>query len=59
MVARYRALDLPTYWAGVNVDLNAHTNTAGALVEVQATYPRDPVRQYLNYAKMFNPGFGR
>ena len=45
VVARYKALNLPSYWAGVNVKISP------ALV---ATYPRDAVRQYLDYGAMYD-----
>ena len=56
VVARYKALDLPTYWAGVNTELNATLDAKGAVTAVKMTYPRDAVRQYLNYGRMFNAG---
>jgi dipeptidyl-peptidase-3 len=59
VVARYKALDLPTYWAGVNVQLAPKTDASGRVISVRATYPRDAVRQYLSYAKMFNSGLMR
>jgi len=49
VLARYKALDLPTYWAGVNPELTI----SGASVSIQ--YLTDPVRQYLNYASMYDP----
>ena len=49
VLARYQALDLPTYWAGVNPELSI----SGASVKIQ--YLTDPVRQYLNYASMYDP----
>ncbi|HEY2433069.1 MAG TPA: hypothetical protein VGI12_10385 [Vicinamibacterales bacterium] len=48
IVARYRALKLPTYWAGINTEVSM--GTAGASV----AYPRDPVRQYLSYGSMYD-----
>jgi len=49
VLARYQALDLPTYWAGVNPELTI----SGTSVKIQ--YLTDPVRQYLNYASMYDP----
>jgi dipeptidyl-peptidase-3 len=49
IVTRYKALKLPSYWAGVNVKLTM--SSPGA---VTATYPRDAVRQYLEYASMYD-----
>jgi dipeptidyl-peptidase-3 len=55
IVARYRALDLPTYWAGINPALTATLDARGHVTAVAMSYPRDPVRQYLIYASMYNP----
>jgi hypothetical protein len=55
IVARYRALDLPTYWAGINPALTATLDARGHVTAVAMSYPRDPVRQYLTYASMYNP----
>jgi dipeptidyl-peptidase-3 len=44
VVTRYKALNLPSYYAGVNVNVT----------ETSATYPRDPVAQYLNYGAMYD-----
>ena len=49
VVARYTALTLPTYWAGLNAVL---TEKNGA---VEISYPRDAVRQYLLYGSMYDP----
>ena len=56
VVTRFKSLDLPTYWAGVNVEVTANVDATGAAKNVQATPPRDAVRQYLNYGRMFDPG---
>jgi dipeptidyl-peptidase III len=55
VVARYKALKLPTYWAGINPELVAQFDAGGKLTSVRVTYPRDAVRQYLNYARMYAP----
>jgi dipeptidyl-peptidase-3 len=52
MVARYKALDLPTYWAGVNPQLTAQIDPSGTVTAVRMTYPRDAVQQYLSYGAM-------
>jgi dipeptidyl-peptidase-3 len=59
VVARFKALDLPTYWAGVNPQLTAQFGAGGAVTSVQVTYPRDPVAQYLRYASMYDAGLSR
>jgi dipeptidyl-peptidase-3 len=48
VVARYKALNLPTYWAGVNTEVSMGSGGAGI------GYPRDPVRQYLLYGAMYD-----
>ena len=56
VVARYKQLDLPTYWAGVNVDVTATVDARGAASNVRTASPRDPVRQYLAYGRMYDAG---
>ena len=56
VVARYTRLDLPTYWAGINTRLDARVDSSGNATEVRISYPGDAVRQYLDYARMYNPG---
>jgi dipeptidyl-peptidase-3 len=58
VVARYKGLDLPTYWAGVNPRLDAHVDAAGSAADVRIAYPRDAVRQYLDYGRMYDAGLG-
>ncbi len=48
VVARYKALKMPSYWAGINAELKM-TGGAAAIA-----YPRDPVRQYLEYGAMYD-----
>lgn len=50
VVARFKTLNLPTYFAGINgiVKLKG----AGATIE----YPRDAVKQYLYYGAMYDSG---
>jgi dipeptidyl-peptidase-3 len=55
VVARYRQLNLPTYWAGINPELTAQLDARGHVTSVRVTYPRDAVRQYLGYAAMYAP----
>ena len=52
--ARFRKLNLPTYYAGVNPMLTAAGNTA--TVKVEMSYPRDAVKQYLIYGAMYDEG---
>jgi dipeptidyl-peptidase III len=53
VVARYQALNIPTYWAGINAELSAQVDGTGAVTKVVIQYPRDAVRQYLGYAAMY------
>jgi dipeptidyl-peptidase-3 len=54
VVARYKTLDLPTYWAGINVKLTAELGPKKNAPVIVASYPRDAVRQYLEYAAMYD-----
>ena len=53
VVARYKQLDLPTYWAGVNTELTADLDPRGNVTAVHIAYPRDPLKQYLSYGRMY------
>jgi dipeptidyl-peptidase-3 len=55
VVARYKKLDLPIYWAGVNAELNATFDPQGKVSKVTMTYPRDYLHQQLFYASMYDP----
>jgi dipeptidyl-peptidase-3 len=50
VIARYKTLDLPTYWVGINPDLELHKN--GKTAEVTIAYPRDIVKQQLRYVQI-------
>jgi dipeptidyl-peptidase-3 len=50
VITRYKTLKLPSYWAGINV---AVTMPSGGGTPA-AAYPRDAVRQYLQYAAMYD-----
>ena len=54
VVARYKTLNLPSYYAGVNVRLASALGPKKGVPVVSATYPRDAVRQYLNYGAMYD-----
>ncbi len=54
VVARYKKLNLPTYYAGVNPMLVSTGSNGVAKVEI--TYPQDPVKQYLYYGSMYDDG---
>jgi len=52
VVERYQALNIPTYWVGVNAQLNAGpANSKG--MKVDMIYPRDAVHQFLYYGSMY------
>jgi dipeptidyl-peptidase-3 len=53
VVARYRKLDIPTYWCGVNATLAPKFDAAGKVTAVGISYPRDFVKQQLSYAAMY------
>ncbi len=52
VVQRYKALDIPTYWVGINAQLNAEP-TEGKLQNVSMTYPRSAEHQFLYYGSMY------
>jgi len=54
-MARYKALDLPSYWAGINAELDATTDPGGRITKVRIISPRDIVRQRLGYGAMYEP----
>jgi dipeptidyl-peptidase-3 len=53
VVARYQKLNLPTYWTGINADLNAQFDGAGKITKVAISYPRDYAKQQLGYSAMY------
>lgn len=53
VVERYRKLNIPAYWCGINADLTARFDGSGKLNSVTLSYPRDYVRQQLGYAAMY------
>jgi dipeptidyl-peptidase-3 len=54
VMERYRKLDLPTYWAGINPELKASFDGAGQVAKVDISYPRDFVKQQLGYSAMYS-----
>jgi dipeptidyl-peptidase III len=53
VMARYKKLDLPTYWAGINPELTATRAAQGKVSKVEISYPRDIVKQQLSYSAMY------
>ncbi len=52
VLRRYEALHIPTYWVGVNAQLNARMAN-GKVQSVDMIYPRSAVHQYLYYGSMY------
>lgn len=59
VVSRYKALKLPTYWAGINAELTPKMGKNGEITGVEISYPRDAVKQYLRYGSMYDQGLKR
>ena len=55
VVARYKKLDLPIYWAGINSELTPTFDSSGKVTKVTLAYPRDFKRQQLSYGAMYDP----
>jgi len=53
VVARYKSLDIPVYWAGINPQLTPKLDAHGKVLGVDITYPREAVRQYLRYGSLY------
>lgn len=54
VIERVKPLNLPAYWAGINPELTAQLDAAGNVAAVRIGYSRDPVRQHLGYARMYD-----
>ena len=52
IVARYKKLDLPTYWTGINADLVPQYGAGGKITDVEIRYPRDIIQQQLRYTEI-------
>ena len=52
VVQRYAKLDLPTYWAGIDPDLELRKASNGKADEVMISYPRDIAKQQLRYTSI-------
>jgi dipeptidyl-peptidase III len=53
VVARYKKLNIPTYWTGINPELKASFDSKGKVAKVEISYPRDIVKQQLRYSAMY------
>jgi len=56
ILARYKKLNLPTYFAGVNAHLTASFGKNGEVEKVEIQYWDNPVKQYLDYGAMYDQG---
>jgi dipeptidyl-peptidase III len=54
VVTRFKKLNLPTYFAGVNPMLTSAEQSSS--IKVQMIYPRNAVKQYLLYGSMYDAG---
>ena len=54
VVARYRKLNLPTYWAGINSSLTAEFTADGKIESVHIGYPSSVEQHYLEYGAMYD-----
>jgi len=59
VVARYKQLNIPTYWAGIYSWLDAAFDAKGNVKSVAIEYPHDVASQYLGYAAMYDKGLAR
>ena len=50
VVQRYKGLDLPTFWCGINPDLVP--GDSGKAGDIRIVYPRDMVKQQLRYVSI-------
>ena len=53
VLQRYEKLDVPAYWCGINPQLSAKFGSGGAVTSVTIAYPRDFVKQQLDYSGMY------
>ncbi|MEP7010608.1 MAG: peptidase [Acidobacteriota bacterium] len=51
VIARYRRLEIPTYFSGVYAELTPVRNSSGEIVDIEIGYPRDPLAQQLGFAR--------
>jgi dipeptidyl-peptidase III len=56
VIARYAALDLPTYFAGIYARLTARFDGRGRITAVALDYPSDPPSQYLAFGALYDRG---
>jgi dipeptidyl-peptidase III len=54
IVVRYKQLNIPTYWAGINSTLTAQKEAGGHISDVKISYPTNATEQYLAYSSMYD-----
>jgi len=52
VVERYKQIDLPIFWTGINSDLMPRYGKNGRIADVEIVYPRDIGKQQLRYTKI-------
>jgi dipeptidyl-peptidase III len=53
VIARYKKLDIPAYWEGIHSSVTPQLDASGNVKSVAISYPRDYVKQQLNFADMY------
>jgi len=56
IIERYKKLDIPVYWAGINPLLTAKLGKNGAVENVTISYPENAIHQYLLYGSLYDKG---
>ena len=59
VLARYRKLNLPTYFAGINAHVTASFGKNREVEKVEIHYWDNPAAQYLDYGAMYDEGLPR
>ena len=59
VVARYKRLNLPSYWAGVNAKLTMALGPNKNVPVITISYPRNAVGQYLEYGAMYDASLSK
>ncbi|HYG63150.1 MAG TPA: peptidase [Thermoanaerobaculia bacterium] len=52
VVARFKKLDIPTYYTGIYPDFAPKKDKSGKVTAVEVSYPRDFLRQQLEWARL-------
>jgi dipeptidyl-peptidase-3 len=54
VMARFKSLNVPAYWAGINSTLTPQTGADGKIRNVMIRYPTEVAMQYLAYGAMYD-----